>query len=233
MLARMVRYGSTIRLLNLGIALRFCPATTRGWLWRALFRKVPGNFVGPRGRGRKILGAGASPPVWWRGIVPWRPWEHRHPSWWGSKPRLSGPVPVESESRPWWYARYLRVVGSFFYPEKTLGSPTLGAKIVTGPAFREFSNEEMKVLFNSINKNKNIQKLEKVKSTWQRPRATWSVPSVSLTGNKTVRIWDTRIKTWKETIGKETKSFYFVNATKTVETTNGKILFPTTTMKSA
>jgi hypothetical protein len=29
-----------------------------------------------------------------------------------------------------------------------------GAKIVTGPALREFSNEEMKVLFNSINKNK-------------------------------------------------------------------------------
>jgi hypothetical protein len=28
MLARMVRYGSTIRLLNLGVALRFCPATT-------------------------------------------------------------------------------------------------------------------------------------------------------------------------------------------------------------
>jgi hypothetical protein len=37
MLARMVRYGSTILLLNLGVALRFCPATTRGWLWRAFF----------------------------------------------------------------------------------------------------------------------------------------------------------------------------------------------------
>jgi hypothetical protein len=55
MLARIVRYGYTIRLFNLGVALRFCPATTRGWLWRALFRRVPGNFVGPRGRGRKIL----------------------------------------------------------------------------------------------------------------------------------------------------------------------------------
>jgi hypothetical protein len=34
--------------------------------------------------------------------------------------------------------------------------------IVTGPALREFSNEEMRVLFNSINKKKQlIQKLQK------------------------------------------------------------------------
>jgi hypothetical protein len=50
--------------------------------------------------------------------------------------------------------------------KKHSGAPRFGAKIVTGPAFREFSNKEMKVLFISINKNKSsyvIQKLEKSK----------------------------------------------------------------------
>jgi hypothetical protein len=39
MLARMVRYDSTIRLLNLGVSLRFCPATMRGGVQNGLLQK--------------------------------------------------------------------------------------------------------------------------------------------------------------------------------------------------
>jgi hypothetical protein len=40
----MVRYDSTIRLLNLGVSLRFCPATMRGGVQNGLLQKDNSYF---------------------------------------------------------------------------------------------------------------------------------------------------------------------------------------------